>query len=63
VPRTISQSTLQGILLNGVYGRTSQRSDQLVAKLGEANLRLYAYAERAEEAAAAQERTYIAREL
>jgi signal transduction histidine kinase len=54
---------IAGILLNGFYGRTSQRSEQLVAKLGEANLRLHAYAERSEEAAAAQERTYLAREL
>lgn len=54
---------IAGCLIMGLYGRASQRSEQLVAELGEANRRLRAYAERAEEAAAAQERAHIAREL
>jgi len=61
---------IAGCLLVGLYGRVSQRaedararSDELAKELGEANRRLRAYAGQAEEAAAAQEREALAREL
>jgi signal transduction histidine kinase len=61
---------IAGCLIIGLYGRASRnaeaaraRSDVLLAELGQANRRLHAYAERAEEAAAAQERAHLAREL
>jgi len=61
---------IAGCLIIGLYGRASRnaeaaraRSEELLAELGKANRRLHAYAERAEEAAAAQERTHLAREL
>jgi signal transduction histidine kinase len=57
-------------LVLGLYGRTSRkaeaaraRSEELRAELEAANRRLRAYAERAEEAAAATERTRLARDL
>jgi len=57
-------------LLLGLYGRATKRavaararSDELLAELGAANERLRAYAEGAEEAAAAQERSRLSREL
>jgi len=57
-------------LLLGMYGRTSRRaeeararSDELRAELEVVNRRLRAYAEQAEESAAAQERARLAREL
>jgi signal transduction histidine kinase len=57
-------------LLLGLYGRATKkaeaaraRSDELLAELGAANERLRAYAEEAEEAAAAQERARLSREL
>jgi len=53
-----------------LYGRAVRnaeearaRSEALLLELGQANRRLHAYAERAEEAAAAQERAHLAREL
>jgi signal transduction histidine kinase len=59
-----------GVLLIGLYGRANRkaedaraRSEGLAARLQEANRRLQVYAERAEEVAAAQERTHLAREL
>jgi signal transduction histidine kinase len=59
-----------GCLIVGLYGRASQkaeqaraRSDQLAGELGEANRRLRAYAGQVEEAASAQERAALAREL
>jgi len=59
-----------GCLIIGLYGRASRnaetaraRSDQLRAELEAANRRLHAYAERAEEAAAEQERAHLARDL
>ena len=61
---------IAGCLIVGLYGRASQkaeqarsRSDELAAELGEANRRLRAYADQIEEAATAQERTALAREL
>jgi signal transduction histidine kinase len=61
---------IAGCLVIGLYGRASRkaeearaRSDELAAELGEANRRLRAYAGQAEEAAAAQERAALAREL
>ncbi len=61
---------IAGCLIVGLYGRASRkaeearaRSDQLAAELGEANHRLRAYAGQVEEAAAAQERAALAREL
>jgi signal transduction histidine kinase len=61
---------IAGCLIIGLYGRASRtaeiaraRSEQLLVELGDANRRLRAYAERAEEAAAAQERAHLAREL
>ena len=63
-------SYIAGCLIVGLYGRASRsaeearaRSDGLAAELGEANRRLRAYAGQAEEAAAAQERNALAREL
>ena len=59
-----------GVLFIGLYGRANRkaeearaRSEGLAARLQEANRRLQVYAERAEEVAAAQERTHLAREL
>jgi len=59
-----------GVLLIGLYGRASRmseaarrRSEQLLESLEEANRRLRAYAEQAEETAGAQERARLAREL
>jgi len=61
---------IAGCLIVGLYGRASRkaeearaRSDLLAAELGEANRRLRAYAGQVEEAASAQERTALAREL
>jgi signal transduction histidine kinase len=61
---------IAGVLLVGLYGRANriaqearQRSEELMDQLRESNRRLRVYAERAEEAAAAQERTRLAREL
>ncbi|OHD73241.1 MAG: hypothetical protein A2177_16370 [Spirochaetes bacterium RBG_13_68_11] len=61
---------IAGCLIIGLYGRASrkaeearERSDELAAELGEANRRLRSYAGQAEEAAAAQERAALAREL
>jgi signal transduction histidine kinase len=61
---------IAGCLIVGLYGRASQkaeqaraRSDQLAGELGEANRRLRAYAGQVEEAASAQERAALAREL
>ncbi|MGO9308044.1 MAG: sensor histidine kinase [Spirochaetia bacterium] len=61
---------IAGCLTIGLYGRASRnaeiaraKSEELLVELGEANRRLHAYAERAEEAAAAQERAHLAREL
>jgi signal transduction histidine kinase len=58
------------ILLIGLYGRANRvaeearlRSEGLLGQLQETNRRLKVYAERAEEVAAAQERTRMAREL
>ena len=63
-------SYIAGCLIIGLYGRASRtaeearaHSDGLAAELGEANRRLRAYAGQAEEAAAAQERNALAREL
>lgn len=63
-------SYVAGCLVIGLYGRASRnaesaraRSEQLSAELQAANRRLHAYAERAEEAAAEQERTHLARDL
>ena len=63
-------SYIAGCLLIALYGRAMRnaevaraRSDALLVELGQANRRLHAYAERAEEAAAAQERAHLAREL
>jgi signal transduction histidine kinase len=59
-----------GCLIVGLYGRASRnaetaraRSEELRAELEAANRRLLAYAERAEEAAAEQERAHLARDL
>ena len=59
-----------GCLIVGLYGRASRnaeaaraRSEGLRAELQAANQRLHAYAERAEEAAAEQERAHLARDL
>lgn len=61
---------IAGCLVIGLYGRASRkaeearvRSEGLRAELEAANTRLRAYAERAEEAAAEQERAHIARDL
>jgi signal transduction histidine kinase len=61
---------IAGVLFIGLYGRASRRaeeararSEELAARLQEANRRLKVYAERAEEMAAAQERSRLAREL
>jgi signal transduction histidine kinase len=63
-------SYIAGCLLIALYGRAVRkaeaaraRSEALLVELGQANRRLHAYAERAEEAAAAQERAHLAREL
>ena len=63
-------SYIAGCLIIGLYGRASRnaetaraRSEQLRVELEAANRRLHAYAERAEEAAAAQERAHLARDL
>ena len=65
----ISAGTLV-LLLVGLYGRANRialearlRSEELLDQLQESNRRLKVYAERAEEIAAAQERTRLAREL
>jgi signal transduction histidine kinase len=59
-----------GVLVIGLYGRANRkaeearaRSEELAGRLQEANRRLKVYAERAEEVAAAQERSRLAREL
>ena len=59
-----------GCLFVGLFGRATRnaeaaraRSEGLRAELEAANQRLHAYAERAEEAAAEQERTHLARDL
>lgn len=59
-----------GVLFIGLYGRANRkaeearaRSEELLSRLQESNRRLKIYAERAEEVAAAQERTRMAREL
>ena len=59
-----------GSLLVGLYGRASRtseaarkRSEELLESLEEANRRLRAYAEQAEETAGAQERARLARDL
>ncbi len=61
---------IAGSLLIGLYGRASRtseaarkRSEELLESLEEANRRLRAYAEQAEETAGAQERARLAREL
>jgi signal transduction histidine kinase len=61
---------IAGVLLIGLYGRANRkaeearaRSEELAGRLQEANRRLKVYAERAEEVAAAQERSRLAREL
>jgi signal transduction histidine kinase len=61
---------IAGCLIIGLYGRASrkaeearERSEGLAAELGDANRRLRAYAGQAEEAAAAQERAGLARDL
>jgi signal transduction histidine kinase len=59
-----------GVLFIGLYGRANRKaeearakSEELLGRLQESNRRLKIYAERAEEVAAAQERTQMAREL
>jgi signal transduction histidine kinase len=61
---------IAGCLTVGLYGRASRnaeiaraKSEELLAELEAGNRRLHAYAERAEEAAASQERAFLAREL
>ncbi|MFI5368094.1 MAG: sensor histidine kinase [Spirochaetia bacterium] len=61
---------IAGCLTLGLYGRATRnaeiawaRSEELRAELEAGNRRLRQYAERAEEAAASQERTFLAREL
>ncbi len=61
---------IAGVLVIGLYGRANRkaeearaRSEELAARLQEANRLLKKYAERAEEVAAAQERSRLAREL
>jgi signal transduction histidine kinase len=61
---------IAGVLFIGLYGRASRRaeeararSEELAGRLQEANRLLKKYAERAEEVAAAQERSRLAREL
>jgi signal transduction histidine kinase len=61
---------IAGVLVIGLYGRANRkaeearaRSEELAARLQETNRLLKKYAERAEEVAAAQERTRLAREL
>jgi signal transduction histidine kinase len=63
-------SYIAACLIIGLYGRASrnaemarERSDVLRGELEAANQRLHAYAERAEEAAAEQERAHLARDL
>jgi len=63
-------SYIAACLIIGLYGRASRnaelaraRSEQLRLELEAANRRLHAYAERAEEAAAEQERAHLARDL
>jgi len=61
---------IAGVLVIGLYGRANRkaeearaRSEELAGRLQEANQLLRKYAERAEEVAAAQERSRLAREL
>jgi signal transduction histidine kinase len=61
---------IAGVLVIGLYGRAARRaeeararSEELLAALQEANRKLRVYADRAEKAAAAQERARLAREL
>jgi signal transduction histidine kinase len=61
---------IAGCLIIGLYGRATRnaeaaraRSEELRTELESANRRLHAYAERAEEAAAEQERAHLARDL
>jgi signal transduction histidine kinase len=61
---------IAGCLTLGLYGRATRnaeiaraRSEELRVELEAGNRRLREYAERAEEAAASQERTFLAREL
>ena len=61
---------IAGCLTLGLYGRATRnaeiawaRSEELRVELEAGNRRLHEYAERAEEAAASQERTFLAREL
>jgi signal transduction histidine kinase len=63
-------SYLGGVIFIGLYGRANRKaadarrkSEELRGKLEEANLRLRAYAEQAEETATVQERARLAREL
>jgi len=63
-------SYIAGCLLIALYGRAMRnsqearaRTEKLLAELEASNRRLHAYAERAEEAASAQERSFLAREL
>ena len=67
---SFAPSYIAGSLLVGLYGRASRmsdaarkRSEELLESLEEANRRLRAYAEQAEETAGAQERARLAREL
>jgi signal transduction histidine kinase len=61
---------IAGVLFIGLYGRANRKaeearihSEELLGQLQESNRRLKVYEERAEEVAAAQERTRMAREL
>jgi signal transduction histidine kinase len=63
-------SYIAACLIIGLYGRATRnaeaaraRSEELREELEAANRRLHAYAERAEEAAAEQERAHLARDL
>ena len=63
-------SFLGGTIFIGLYGRANGRaaaarrkSEELAARLAEANARLRAYADQAEESATVQERARLAREL
>jgi signal transduction histidine kinase len=63
-------SYIAGCLLIALYGRAMRnsqearaRTEELLVELEASNRRLHAYAERVEEAAAAQERSFLAREL
>jgi signal transduction histidine kinase len=67
---TYAPSYLVGVVFIGLYGWSIQRaesararSDELAAKLQEANRRLREFADQAEELATAQERARLAREL